>query len=721
MKRKGFTLIELLAVVMVLAVIAVVSVPIVLDVIDDVRKEANEQTVYGIIDGAKMYYADAMFDEEKWKNIEDTKNIYDDIVVNGEKPSGGKLYIDEQGKVSIYVEIGNTVYEKGFDDTKLTEKEKDDNNEDDTIPPTVELGPNIEITPGKWISGEPPKIEVDGEDIDQIKWCQGIDCDPNNGNTIIGSSGTIIPEDGIDTQICVIVYDKAGNASEKVCTEIMDIDTTAPEFSGIADITVNVGEQVDLSKDVIVKDVISGVDGTYSYEPKTIDTSVTGTTEVVYTAKDLAGNVARITRKVTVSATAPTISYTAESGAINNNGWAKEEFSVTINVVDHTGKGLKEFRVCTATTDTCDPVNGSVITNAPKATRDIVIESNNNRICVQATDNDNKTSEIVCSDAYKLDKTKPTAGTIKVNGSSTIEDWYAENVTIEAVDGSDALSGHLSTVSDITSITSSTTSSGQVVTVTTTDLAGNTATNEYTIKVDKTKPEVTITKDSESAKLTAEVTPTSTVSGYSYQWYKDGKAIIAETSNTYTPTEIGTYKVVVTTGAGAIDSSDETTINNYTIKYDMNGGTGSIADQTKVQNIPLTLSEVKPERTGYTFIGWSTSKTATEKEYSSGSTYTANAGATLYAVWKVNSYTCAAGYYLGTNATSCTKCEAGSYCKGGTYNYSSAAQGKATCPTGYGTSEAGSNESSDCYKTVKATFNSNGATLTGTTTITRLI
>ena len=516
MKRKGFTLIELLAVVIVLAVIAVVSVPIVLDVIDDVKEEANKQTVYGIIDGAKLYYADAMLDKEKWQNIVDSKNIYDDIVVNGEKPSGGKLYINEDGKVSIYVEIGNTVYEKGFDDTELTEKEKDGDTGEDTIPPTVELGPNIEITQGEWISGESPKIEVEGEDIDQIKWCQGIDCDPNDGNTIIGSSGIIIPEDGKETQICVIVYDKAENASEKVCTEIMDIDTTAPEFSGIADITVNVGEEVDLSKDVVVKDVISGVDGTYSYEPKTIDTSVTGTTEVVYTVRDKAGNITRITRKVTVSAIAPTISYTAESGAINNNGWAKEDFSVTINVVDHTGHGLKEFRVCTAITDTCDPVNGSVIINATEATRDIVIESNNNRICVQATDNDNKTSEIVCSDAYKLDKTKPTAGTIKVNGSSTITDWYAENVTIEAVDGSDALSGHLSTISDITSITESTTEEGKVVTITTTDLAGNTATNEYTIKVDKATPNCTFTTLSyvgENKTATIELTCTNSISG----------------------------------------------------------------------------------------------------------------------------------------------------------------------------------------------------------------
>lgn len=73
---------------------------------------------------------------------------------------------------------------------------------------------------------------------------------------------------------------------------------------------------------------------------------------------------------------------------------------------------------------------------------------------------------------------------------------------------------------------------------------------------------------------------------------------------------------------------------SYTVSYNMNGGSGSISSQTKWHNENLTLSSTKPTRSGYTFVGWNTNKNATTAQYASGATYSANAGATLYAIWK---------------------------------------------------------------------------------------
>lgn len=78
---------------------------------------------------------------------------------------------------------------------------------------------------------------------------------------------------------------------------------------------------------------------------------------------------------------------------------------------------------------------------------------------------------------------------------------------------------------------------------------------------------------------------------------------------------------------------------SYTIKFNANGGSGAPGNQTKWKNQTLTLSSTKPTRTGYSFLGWSTSSTATSATYSAGGSYTANASATLYAVWKANTYT----------------------------------------------------------------------------------
>lgn len=77
---------------------------------------------------------------------------------------------------------------------------------------------------------------------------------------------------------------------------------------------------------------------------------------------------------------------------------------------------------------------------------------------------------------------------------------------------------------------------------------------------------------------------------------------------------------------------------SYTVSYNANGGSGAPGSQTKWKDQSLTLSSAKPTRTGYSFLGWSTSSTATSATYSAGGSYTANSGATLYAVWKANTY-----------------------------------------------------------------------------------
>ena len=72
----------------------------------------------------------------------------------------------------------------------------------------------------------------------------------------------------------------------------------------------------------------------------------------------------------------------------------------------------------------------------------------------------------------------------------------------------------------------------------------------------------------------------------------------------------------------------------YEVFYNANGGTGAPSKQTKVYGANLTLSEVEPTRTEYTFMGWAESNNATTATYVAGATYTKNASTTLYAVWK---------------------------------------------------------------------------------------
>lgn len=78
--------------------------------------------------------------------------------------------------------------------------------------------------------------------------------------------------------------------------------------------------------------------------------------------------------------------------------------------------------------------------------------------------------------------------------------------------------------------------------------------------------------------------------------------------------------------------------NTWTVRYDSNGGVGAPENQTKVYGQTLVLSSVKPTRTGYTFQGWATTATGSVS-YQPGGEYTSNANVTLYAIWKINTYT----------------------------------------------------------------------------------
>ncbi len=92
--------------------------------------------------------------------------------------------------------------------------------------------------------------------------------------------------------------------------------------------------------------------------------------------------------------------------------------------------------------------------------------------------------------------------------------------------------------------------------------------------------------------------------------------------------------------------------NTYTVSFDANGGSNAPSSQIKTHGTTLTLSSSQPTRSGYTFLGWSTSSSATSATYQAGGSFTDNANTTLYAVWEANTYTITYNANGGSNAPS---------------------------------------------------------------------
>ena len=198
-KKKGFTLIELLAVIVVLAIILVIAVPKILEVIENARLKAYEDSVNLMIKQAHLDYGS--------KNVTGSKTTYpvsyeygidsdgETIQTNekevgllnfkGDKPSEGTIVVDELGKVTVQNLVSKDrkfCAIKGAGEKNATVGRATELNciEDDNTPTPV---PDI----------DPCELEIDKNDenimyIDSVEDMYEFSDSVNSGNTYSGKT-----------------------------------------------------------------------------------------------------------------------------------------------------------------------------------------------------------------------------------------------------------------------------------------------------------------------------------------------------------------------------------------------------------------------------------------------------------------------------------------------------------------------------------------------------
>ena len=109
-KNKGFTLVELLAVIVILALIALIATPIILNVINDAKKQAAKDSAYGYMDAVEKYIVSSELED---KSIQDGRYSVEElnkkISVKGSTPDNGNIEI-KNSSVKSY-DIGIDGYE----------------------------------------------------------------------------------------------------------------------------------------------------------------------------------------------------------------------------------------------------------------------------------------------------------------------------------------------------------------------------------------------------------------------------------------------------------------------------------------------------------------------------------------------------------------------------------------------------------------------------------
>lgn len=111
---------------------------------------------------------------------------------------------------------------------------------------------------------------------------------------------------------------------------------------------------------------------------------------------------------------------------------------------------------------------------------------------------------------------------------------------------------------------------------------------------------------------------------YTITYYKnDSSGSVVTSQDGYK--ENGSHTVISTSPSHSSNSSNDST---FTITGKANGG-----------NADVSVTATKTETVKYTFLGWSTSSSASSASYTSGNTITMNNDVNLYAVWRNDSST----------------------------------------------------------------------------------
>ena len=166
----------------------------------------------------------------------------------------------------------------------------------------------------------------------------------------------------------------------------------------------------------------------------------------------------------------------------------------------------------------------------------------------------------------------------------------------------------------------------------------------FTVKVKTTKKDQVITANNLTLKVNEKKNINAKVNTNLPLTYKSTKPdiVTVDTKGNVIGRSTGTAQIVITQSGNkdynavtrniTVTVKDDTP-DSYTITYNANGGKGSMSKKTAKSGSNIVVAKNKFKKTGYTFMGWSTSKKG-KVNYDEGKIIKLNKNITLYAIWE---------------------------------------------------------------------------------------
>lgn len=330
----------------------------------------------------------------------------------------------------------------------------------------------------------------------------GIDASSQPSSSTIGGEGSNLGAGP------VTIKDRAGNSSDAAVVTGIRIDRTAPTVTGRPTTSANGSGWYggDVTVDFICSDTLSGVALCPTSKLIRGDGANQGVTSDP--ATDVAGNASEGTtvNGINIDGSAP--SSTSNNLCTSTNGYCTGDTAdVVLRATDQPGlSGVREIRYS---------VDGGTerVAQGASATVSVPLSgSGTGTVTYYAVDNAGN-AETANGIALKWDNIAPTVSH-GMSPTPNADGWNNANVTVTFTGKDDDRGSGIATVSAPVLVSAET--SGQVVTGTAKDTAGNIGTDTVTVKLDKSAPTITgaITSGTKSASgwYTGPVTVTFTCS-----------------------------------------------------------------------------------------------------------------------------------------------------------------------------------------------------------------